>query len=265
MRITGASSVCSMLAALAVVGSARAEDAASVGKISALEGALTRFPGQASSDDLDKATAQGGSALKAGDDVLLGDVLKLASGFAKLTLNDASVIMLGGDTEKDHKTGALLAITEGDFKDQVRSSFSAKLVWGKVWSHVTKALSGTGAKFEVTTPRAVAGVRGTIFRVDAVQFVSATRVKEKTIVRVTEGKVGVDAQVKRSATAAVAKPTGPRHQVDGPQEISKDDWEKKFVELQKGQQIEVGEELWQQSKYDASKKDRFDDYVNKNQ
>jgi hypothetical protein len=250
-------------AALVLAGTARADEtAAAVGKIAALSGSGSRYP---HGDAADADKLENGVALKTGDDVLLHDVIKLESGNAKIVLNDQSVVMLGSATEKDQKQGAYLAITEGDFKDQVRSAFSAKLIWGKVWSHVTKALSGSDAKFEVTTPRAVAGVRGTIFRVDAVQFVTATKKSNTTRVRVTEGKVAVQAQV-RLASADVKKPPkkGPHTEVPGPQEISKEEWEKKFVELQKGMQVEVGEELWKESKYDASKKDSFDDFVNKN-
>jgi hypothetical protein len=231
-----------------------------VGKIAALTGSGNRYP---DADALDPQKLEKGVALAEGTEVLLHDVIKLDQGAAKILLTDQSVVMVGSDSEKDHTAGAYLAITEGEFKDQVRSSFSAKLLWGKVWSHVTKALSGSDAKFEVTTPRAVAGVRGTIFRVDAVQFVTATKKKDTTRVRVAEGKVAVQAQVKLAMAGGTKKPPPGKHvEVPGPQEISKEEWEKKFVELQKGMQVDVGEELWKESKYDASKKDSFDDFVN---
>jgi hypothetical protein len=251
-----------VLAALALAASARADDKAVVGKVAALAGSGARYAG---ADALQPEAIANGIPLKVGDEVLLHDVIKLDSGNAKIVLNDASVVMLGSDSDADRKPGAFLAITEADFKDQVRSAFSAKLMWGKVWSHVTKALSGSDAKFEVTTPRAVAGVRGTIFRVDAVQFVAATKKKDSTRVRVSEGKVAVQAQVRLASAAGVKRPPKGGHtEVPGPQEISKEEWEKKFVELQKGMQVEVGEELWKESKYDSSKKDSFDDFVNKN-
>jgi hypothetical protein len=236
-------------------------DGAVVGKIAALSGSGNRYP---DADALDPQKLEKGVPLANGTDVLLHDVLKLDKGAAaKIVLTDQSVVMVGSDSEKDHTAGAYLAITEGDFKDQVRSSFSAKLMWGKVWSHVTKALSGSDAKFEVTTPRAVAGVRGTIFRVDAVQFVTATKKKDTTRVRVAEGKVAVQAQVKLAMAGASKKPPPGKHvEMAGPQEISKEEWEKKFVELQKGMQVDVGEELWKESKYDDSKHDSFDDFVN---
>jgi len=43
--------------------------------------------------------------------------------------------------------------------------FSARLMVGRMWASVTK-LFGKESRFEVETPNAVAGVRGTVFAVD---------------------------------------------------------------------------------------------------
>ncbi|MGQ0508394.1 MAG: FecR family protein [Myxococcaceae bacterium] len=212
---------------------------------------------------VDKATReQEGSAaepLKAGSEIQLKDLIVVEKGNLKLTLNDASVIMLGEGSE--------LFISEADFAGQERKGFSAKLVGGKIWSKVSKALSGSGAKFEVTTERAVAGVRGTIFRVDTNKIVQGVKPHSfRTVVRVTEGVVGVAAKVKAVAKGAVPAAKGERKQIAGPQEISVEKWEEKFVALQAGQQVTVGEELWKEAAYEPkAKSDPFAKFIAQHQ
>lgn len=67
--------------------------------------------------------------------------------------------------------------------EQADTLRSLKLLWGKLWAKVAK-LSSAQCRFQVETPTAVAGVRGTVFRVE-VDPDSATRVA------VEEGEVEV--------------------------------------------------------------------------
>jgi len=230
---------------------------AAVGKVTLLKGSAQRTP---------KAGAA--AALKVGSEIELGDTITVAGeSNLKITLNDESLLLVGADST--------LKIEEAKFEGLERRAFSARLTLGKVWAKVTKAVSGSEAKFEVTTDRAVAGVRGTVFRVDATKLLSAassptpgTAPTPKrgptsvTTVKVSIGRVAVEAMVKSMAMGAApagdkpvtsgtagTAPSGPkkRVQVAGPQEISKEQWEKKFVELQQGQSITVGEELWKQA------------------
>ena len=73
-----------------------------------------------------------------------------------------------------------------------------------------------GAKYEVQTERAVAGVRGTIFRVDADALVKANKGKgqarKASIVRVVEGAVNVrpSAEVAKASKAQIKKPAAPK-------------------------------------------------------
>jgi hypothetical protein len=161
-----------------------------------------------------------------------------------------------------------LRIDEASFEGQERKGFSATLGFGKIWSQVEKMMAGPNAKFEVRTERAVAGVRGTIFRVDAVKVVGATTQlarRAHTVVRVVEGRVAVEAQVKKAVKGATPPgKQGPRVQVPGPTEVSAEQWERRFVELQANQQVSVGEELWKEAAVDAaSKKDAFARFVDK--
>ncbi|MEW6433791.1 MAG: FecR family protein [Myxococcota bacterium] len=222
---------------------------AAVGKIQVLDGSGTRTP-------------KGGAAaaLAVGSEIELGDVVEVKKGHLKLELNDGSVIALA---EK-----STLEITEADFEGQERKGFSAFLKAGSLWTKVKKALGG--GKFEVTTERAVAGVRGTIFRIDADTLVKAARGQGRraSIVRVVEGVVAVHPTkaIAKTLKGATTAKKGPRVEVAGPKEITADEWEARFVELQRGQQIAVGVDLWEQAEVQAAAKaDAFSKWLESNQ
>ncbi len=208
--------------------------------------------------------------LKTGATVHVGDHLETAAGVRlKITLNDKSVLML------DEKSR--LQLDAADFAAQTgeREGFFTTLGVGKMWSKVAKAVAGSDAKFEVRTERAVAGVRGTEFWVDAIPTVKGGKPSQRTRVQVSEGVVAV------ASTAAVKKlapengaPAGPnarvppggkpRVQVAGPQEISKDQWEKRFLELQRGMVVTVDEELWSEQSDAPDPDHAFARFVRKN-
>ncbi len=223
---------------------------AEVGKVASLEGEATRTP-------------KGGAAeaLKVGSLIELADTITVKAGNLKFELNDGSVIMLA--------PASTLEITEAEFEGQERKGFSGLLKAGSLWTKVKKALGG--GKFEVSTERAVAGVRGTIFRIDADALVKAAKGKAKgrkaSIVRVVEGAVAVNPSkaIARTLKGAL-KPGGPRVEVPGPKEVSVDEWEKIFVTIAANQQIAVGVDLWEQAEIDeATKNDAFSKWIEKNQ
>lgn len=222
---------------------------ADIGKISTLEGEATRTP-------------KGGAAvaLAAGSAIELGDVITVKTGNLKLELTDGSIIALA--------PASTLEITEAEFEGQERKGFSGLLKGGSLWTKVKKALGG--GKFEVSTERAVAGVRGTIFRIDADALVKAANKgqgRRASIVRVIEGSVAVkpSAVIAKSLKKAAPK-KGPRVEVAGPQEVSVDQWEKIFVTLAANQQIAVGVDLWEQAEIEeVAKNDAFSKWIEKNQ
>jgi len=222
---------------------------AAVGKVALLEGKATRTPA-------------GGAAVAVavGTELEVGDLLTVGKGNLKLQLNDDSVIMLGD--------GSTLTLDEASFGGQERS-FLATLGIGKLWAKVSKAVGKS--KFEVKTDKAVAGVRGTIFRIDAKTLLAAANGKPRnvTVVAVTKGVVDVTAKVKKAAQAdapALARDGG-RKQIAPPfKEISKDQWEDKFVQLQANMKVTVGDDLWQEATLaPTDKPDLFDAFVGKNQ
>jgi FecR protein len=220
---------------------------AEVGKITKLDGAATRTP-------------KGGKAeaLKEGATIELGDTIAVTKGALKFELTDGSIIALD---EKSQFT-----VNEAEFDGQERKGFSGFLKGGSLWTKVKKALGG--GKFEVTTERAVAGVRGTIFRIDADTLVKAAKGQGRraSIVRVVEGVVSVHPTKELAKTIKAATPAkGPRTEVPGPKEITADEWEARFVDLQKDTQIAVGVDLWEQAQFDeAAKHDAFSKWLEKN-
>jgi hypothetical protein len=233
-----------VLPALLLAGGARA----SVGQVSALEGTAVRVP---------KGGAE--QSLAAGSAIELEDTVRTASASSlKLVLTDGSALALGPESE--------LVLEVAEFAGQERNAFSARLVLGKFWAKVKKAAAGSTSRFEVTGGRAVAGVRGTIFRMDATPVVAGARPPKirETLVRVLEGRVGVDAQVRKAKAKAAQTPApGPRQEVPGPAEVTADEWEKRFVELQARQQVSIGDTYFRTGTFDPKKKDALDRFIDK--
>ncbi len=175
---------------------------ADVGKISVLEGAASRMGKDNKSE-----------ALAVGSAIQLEDTLKVTKGNLKFELNDGSVIGLAEGSE--------LKINKAEFEGQERKGdgFLGFLKSGKLWTSVKKAVGG--APFEVETERAVAGVRGTIFRIDADALVKGAKV---SIVQVHDGIVRVNpsAALKKQMSKMTKKAgaSKERKQVAGPTEVS---------------------------------------------
>jgi hypothetical protein len=207
---------------------------AGVGKVALLEGKAARRDANGQE-----------SELKVGSELELRDTLSVGEkSNVKLVLTDESVIMLGANSQ--------LFFDEATFEGQVRKGFSAKLLFGRVWAKVKQMAAGSDAKFEVTTERAVAGVRGTIFRVDYASTAKGTipMPKPSMVVRVVQGRVVVQIPqvVTKQAPVTSARPpptagdkNQPRTQVAPPHEISMKQWMQLFADLQAGQEVEVGE------------------------
>lgn len=228
---------------------------ASIGTVTVLEGTATRTHGD------ETVALHAGSAIELNDTIEVGPQSNV-----KLTLTDESVLMLSESSR--------LIIDEATFEGQERKGFVARLGFGRAWARVKKALAGSSSKFEVQTDRAVAGVRGTIFRVDYVDKVEGTMTPEKLrmIVRVVEGRVVVTQEVRkaiqRKAPAVPAAKPGERTQTAGPQQISEEEWEKVFLSLQKNKEVTLDSDLKPSKVTDLNKKamqDDFGRFVDRNQ
>jgi hypothetical protein len=174
------------------------------GSITFLSGEATRSQGKVR------------QALRKGSLFYQGDVVESASrSRVELTLTDASVLRLGPLSRVELDAAAF-----GRADDR---KVSARLRVGNVWASVTKALGGE-SRFEVKTENAVAGVRGTTFRVDASK-------DKSVVVKVYSGTVAVAAgpiprREHQGAPGEAVQDTKERRQVAGPQEVTREQWEK---------------------------------------
>ena len=208
MRTRALATAAALVAALLAGAAVHAAGPAPAGTITFLSGEAVRSQGKTR------------EVLKLGGSFFQGDVIETASrSRVELTLTDASVLRLG-PLSRVELDAAAFGATADDRK------VSAKLRVGNVWASVTKALGGE-SRFEVKTENAVAGVRGTTFRVDASK-------DKSVVVKVYSGTVAVAAgPVPRPAHGGAegteeGKKEGKkeRRQVAGPQEVTREQWEK---------------------------------------
>jgi hypothetical protein len=175
--------------------SAHAADKPSAGTITFLDGEASVARGSAT------------SGLAVNSTIYDGDRLKTGAG-AKLEakLSDGSVLRLGGGSE--------LKLDQASFKkgDQGTKTVKMSLTFGRVWASVTKLFGNS--EFEVKTENAVAGVRGTRFAVEH-------EAKGETIAKVISGQVLVS---NKPIYAKQGHTKANRVEVQGPQEVSKNQW-----------------------------------------
>jgi len=165
--------------------------------VSLLEGTAQVRRGPGTTQDLRQ-----GSRVQQGDLVETGDDARL-----ELRLPDASALRLG--------PRARLALAAAHFEQgPARRQLSVKLFFGKVWAKVT-SVAGGDQRFQIETENAVAGVRGTAFRVDAHE-------DRSVLVRVYSGTVAV----RRNAPSSAPPEDGGRREVPGPEEVTRGAWEK---------------------------------------
>jgi len=154
-------------------------------------------------------------ALAPGNYVAHGDKISTKKGSRiELKLPDNSLIRF------DELTTFEIISVEFDKKSKQRN-INVSMVLGKTWANVSK-IFGQRGRFAVSTKTAVAGVRGTVYRVNVA--------KDNTVeVKVYWGEVGVSSALKKEAAegpAPIMKPTkvlGP-HPVAGPHAVSMEEW-----------------------------------------
>lgn len=221
---------------LALAGAALAVAAVSVMAAAAPSpaGTVTFLAGQAQ-----RIAGGKGQPLAVGSPVFAGDVIETRKRTRlELRLADSSVLRLGPGAKVDLSAAAFGRSVE-------ERQVSAKLQVGNVWAKVAKTVGGE-SRFEVKTENAVAGVRGTTFRVDAaadrsvvVKVYSGTvAVAGGRIPRPEHGVSDAAAEPTRAdAPMEVAAATGEsgasagskknaRKQVAGPKQVTREQWEK---------------------------------------
>jgi hypothetical protein len=200
----GAAAVAALLLGAAALAAAPAASPA---------GSVTFVAGEATRSAAGKA-----QKLAVGTAVFQGDVLETQRRTRlEVKLADGSVLRLGPSSRAAVQAAAFGKTVE-------ERKVSAKLLVGKVWANVAKAVGGE-QRFEVQTENAVAGVRGTTFRVDAATDASV-------VVKVYSGTVAVASgpiprpEHQGEGRTEVAKDKPARRQIAGPQQVTREQWEK---------------------------------------
>jgi hypothetical protein len=137
-----------------------------------------------------------GDTLKGGDEVNTGSKARL-----ELLLPDSSAVRFAGNSH--------FKVLQMETGDEAAGNIKFHLAVGKTWANVSRAM-GKGNQFELQCENAVAGVRGTIYRMNVEEDKSA-------LVRVYDGVVHVS-----GGGPAVELPTmiGPPKKISGPKPIS---------------------------------------------
>jgi hypothetical protein len=195
-------------------------------------GTVTFLAGQA-----ERVAAGKAQPLAVGASVFAGDVIQTQKRTRlEIKLSDQSVLRLGPSAKVD--------LSAASFGRSVEDrQVSAKLQVGNVWAKVAKTVGGE-SRFEVKTENAVAGVRGTTFRVDAAQDRSVVVKVYNGTVAVAGGRIprpthgGDEGEVEptragepdKVAQADAAKAGEGkkkiRKQIAGPKQVTKEQWEK---------------------------------------
>lgn len=173
-------------------------------KITVLEGyAQAICPGQR-----DARKLKANDMLKAGCEVITGEKSRM-----ELLLPDNSVVRF---SENTHFT-----ITQMNAGNNQKRNIKIFVPMGKIWSNVRKALGSKGG-FEVSCQNAVAGVRGTVYRMNVEEDKSA-------LVKVYDGEVSVASasNFQKEQTSSIVgppKPVAGPSTVAGPKPVSMEEW-----------------------------------------
>ncbi len=214
------------------------------------EAAVTMIQGTARVFSRDEKT---GRLLKTGDRLKKDQDVKVAEkSRIEIRFPDGTVMRFAAKT--------LVKMNELAFNKKTDSKkVKVDLSVGKVWANVKK-LTTSDSTVEVKTSNAVAGVRGTVYRVNVEEDKSA-------LVKVYDGSVYV-ANPPRDTSKTIDKATEP-HQVTGPHEVpppyhevSMEEW----TEIVKAmQQITISPQGVPSKPQDFDPKEDADDWVKWNQ
>jgi len=164
--------------------------------------------------------------------------------------------------------GTIMRFAEGSFIKMEDLSFDSKtknkkvkvdIAGGKLWANVRKLVTAD-SKVEVKTVNAVAGVRGTVYRVNVENDNSA-------LIKVYDGSVYVDG--KQQGSAQQQAPVGPPVEVSGPHavpppyhEVTMEEW---HVIVKSFQQITISPQGIASKPKDFDAKQDLDEWVKWNQ
>jgi len=157
-----------------------------------------------------------GTALSKGDTLLQGNRFGTQEASRiELKLPDDSYLRF------DEKTAFLLSSL--GFDKEKKRSVNVRMILGKTWANVSK-LVAKGGRFEIQTKTAVAGVRGTVYRVNVQE-------DDTVVVKVYWGEIHLKSKPADTGAAALSAPRltkpsralGPQP-IAGPKPVSMEEW-----------------------------------------
>lgn len=182
-------------------------------------------------------------ALRGGDEVNLGKKSRL-----ELVMTDQSILRFADETRFK-----IMQAPDAEVND-----VKIHMAVGRTWANVSKAM-GVKRKFEISCDNAVAGVRGTVYRMNVNEDKSA-------LVRVYDGEVavsGVSKSMDMGEQVFGKKPTkiaGPKP-VAGPHKITMEEW---TVLLRSMQQISIRSDGTSDKPREFTEQEDRDDWVDWN-
>ncbi len=150
------------------------------------------------------------ASLSVGDRVLAGDRVRTGKGSRlEIELPDGSFLRFDAETS--------FTVLAADYrKKEKRRDIQVRMILGKAWARVSRLLLGRG-RFTIETPTAVAGVRGTVYRLNLNRDRSA-------LVKVYDGNVEVRRKTQEAQETGAAAPLKAPHPVAGPRPVSMEQW-----------------------------------------
>jgi len=248
--IRSALALTALVAVSAPAGAAEADGRQIAGEVVSVSGKVfIRQDGRAASGPL--AAAKGGDALRAGDIVNTS-----SDGQVKLLLKDKTVVDLG--------PSALFKVEKFDPKNGTDREFKGSMMYGNLRAAVSQKITGTG-KFQVRTPTATMGVRGTEFVIKSDPPATLAEIRQvvlapektiapapasenksaKTEITVIQGRVDVEQKVSDKSGSGEAKKAAPVVLTAGTQLVTKqeDKVPAKAVKLEAQQVAQIAQSV----------------------
>jgi hypothetical protein len=181
--------------------------------------------------------------LKKGDEVSTGPKSKM-----ELFMPDKSQLRFADNSR--------FKLVQMDMSEEQAKDVKVHVAIGKAWANVSKSIAGK-SNFELTCENAVAGVRGTIYRMNVNDDKSALVKVYDGLVNVTGGGPAFTPRVPVGPPQKIAGP----HTVPGPRKVTMEEWT--FI-IKSMQQIVIKSDGTPEKPRDFTEQEDRDDWVDWN-